>query len=182
MSTEPTALQVITAIGSVATPILVLFLAGIGWRFRASLERRFKLEDELRQDRIQTYNDILEPFVLLLMSETAWQSDPKNKSRDKNAIATQKLLSLEYRRKTFQMSLVGADEVVRAFNNLMQYFFQRPVQREGEMTSDEAKELMGLIGNFLLEIRRSMGNDATKLDHWEMLEYFISDARKYRFS
>jgi len=39
---------------------------------------------------------------------------------------------------------------------------------------------LGLVGSFLLEIRKSMGNEATELDNWEMLEWFITDARKYR--
>ncbi|MCL1478511.1 MAG: hypothetical protein MH219_13770 [Marinobacter sp.] len=116
-------LEVVTAIGAIATPILVLILSGIGWRIRAGLDRQFQLEDKLRDDRIETYNDILEPFVILFTSDAAWKSDPKNKSRDKNQIAQQKLLSQEYRRKAFKMSLVGSESVVTSYNDLMQYFF-----------------------------------------------------------
>ena len=81
---DPTWLDYVAAIGSAATPILVLFLTAIGWRIRSRLERQFSLEDKLREDRIGTYNQILEPFILLLMSDAAWQSDPKNKDVDRN--------------------------------------------------------------------------------------------------
>ena len=34
-------------------------------------------------------------------------------------------------------------------------------------------------GTLLLEIRRSMGNESSKLTNWQMLEWFITDVRKY---
>jgi hypothetical protein len=168
-----------TAIGSVATPILVLILTGVGWRMRKRLERRLELEDKLREDRISAYNQILEPFIILLTSDAAWKTDPKNKNKDKNAFATQRLLSLEYREQGFRLSLVGSDTVVKSYNDLMQYFFGRPDQAPAATEAD-VKEMMAFLGSFLLEIRKSMGNEATALDKWDMLEWFLADARKYR--
>lgn len=151
------------------------------------------MEDKLRDDRINAYNDILEPFVVLLMSDAAWKSDPKNKSKDKNTIATQTMLSLSYRRQAFKMSLVADDGVVKAYNDLMQYVYGMSDQADETAkgaaavsdTEVEAKlagtrELIALLGSFLLEIRKSMGNEATGLDKWDMLEWFMSDARKWR--
>ena len=40
--------------------------------------------------------------------------------------------------------------------------------------------MMSLIGLLLLEIRKSMGNEETKLNEWDMLEWFITDARKMK--
>ncbi|MBU1262092.1 hypothetical protein KKG61_01830 [bacterium] len=180
MDSGPTWIELITAIGAIATPILILVLSGIGWRIRTSLERRFELEDKLREDRIETYNDILEPFVILFISDTAWKTDPENKNRDKNLIAKQKLHSLEYRRKASKMSLVGSDAVVKTYNDLMQHFFQRGDKTDQPVTESEAKEIMSLVGKFFLEIRKSMGNEITRLDHWQMLEWFIADARRFR--
>jgi hypothetical protein len=90
------------------------------------------------------------------------------------------MLSLEYRQKAFRLSLVGSDSVVLAYNNLMQYFYQRNDQTQQPPAPVDVKEMMSLLGRFLLEIRRSMGNEATKLDNWGMLEWFLTDARKYR--
>ena len=172
-------LDYVTAIGAVATPLLVLALTTVGWLVRKRFERRLDLEDKLREDRIQTYNRILEPFVILLMTKAAWQTDPKNKGKNKDVLATQKMLSLEYRQTASKMSLVGADAAVKAYNNLMQYFFERGDIGDNA-SPDEAKQMVDLLGRFLLEIRRSMGNEATTLDHWDMLEWFIKDARKFR--
>jgi hypothetical protein len=170
-------LPYLTAIGSIATPILVLALTALGWRLRRRLERRLELEDKLRDDRIETYNDILEPFVILFTSDEAWKIDPENRNKDKNALAMQTMLSLEYRRKAFKLSLVASDSVVGAYNNLMQFFFQRAGHDPSEA---DIKEMLSLMGAFLLEIRRSVGNESTRLDNWQMLEWFLTDARQYR--
>jgi hypothetical protein len=194
-------IQVVTAIGAVATPILILILTGIGRGIGMRLERRLEredklrerqlvredrlldrqleLQDKLREDRITTYNKILEPFVIFLTTDAAWKVDPKNKSRDKNTVAQQALLSLEYRREAFKMSLVGSDGVVASYNDLMQYFYQLGTGGE-TMGVDRVKDISRLLGRFLLEIRKSMGNEATELDHWQMLEWFMVDARAYR--
>ncbi len=181
---EPTWLDYLSAVGAVATPILILVLAGVGWKIRHQLERRFELEDKLREDRIQAYNEILEPFIMLLMSDAAWKADPKSKGKDKNQLAMQAMLSLAYRRHAFKMALVGGDAVVKSYNDLMQYVFNMGADAGEEADTDaklsNAYDLIGLLGKFLLEIRRSMGNESTSLDHWQMLEWFITDARKMR--
>lgn len=171
-------LDYLSAIGSVATPILVLVLTGVGWKYRQSMERKIKLEEKLRDDRIEIYNKILEPFILLLMTDAAWESDKKNKGKDKNAIATSQVLSLDYRKTSFKLSLIGSDSVVIAFNNLFQHFYNLA---ESEVEEDINTAIMlKLLGNFLLEIRRSMGNETTSIDNWGMIEWFITDAREYR--
>jgi hypothetical protein len=178
---EKTWLDYISAIGSVATPILVLFLTAVGWKYRQSMERRVKLEEKLRDDRVEIYNQILEPFILLLMTDVAWQSDKKNKGKDKNEIAIAQMLSLDYRKSSFKLSLLGSDPVVTSFNDLMQHFYSQPDQ--SHVPSDQQlKKMMSLLGAFLLEIRKSMGNEATKIDNWGMLEWFMTDARKLRES
>jgi hypothetical protein len=173
---EKTWLDYVTAIGAIATPILVLALTGIGWRLRSRIERQLALEDKLREDRIGTYNLILKPFIMLMMNDFAWQLDPKNAGVDKNDTAMRALLSLDYREQGFRLSLVGSDPVVKSYNDLMQFFYNRA--ENAAPNEAEGIEMMRLLGQFLLEIRRSMGNEATTMTNWEMLEWFMSDARK----
>ena len=170
-------LDYVTAIGSVTTPLFVLLLTAVGWRLRQSIERRHELENKLHGDRIETYNKILEPFIILLMSDAAWEQDTKHRGKNKNDVAMTKMMSLEYRNTSFKLSLVGSDAVVTAYNNLFQFFFEQgadPVH-----TPDQLRNMLSLLGTFLLEIRRSMGNESSKLTNWQMLEWFITDARKY---
>ncbi len=174
-------LEWLTAIGSIATPLLVLVLSGIGYSVKTAIdrrttsqERRDSLEDQLRPERVANYDQIIEPFIILLMSEEAWKRNPANKG-DKNELATQKLLSLEYRIACFKMVFLGSDEVVRAYNALMQAFYGHDSQ-----TSLDPETLMRLLGSFLLQIRRSSSNQATKLNNIEMLEWLLKDAAEMK--
>jgi len=178
---DPTWLDYLSAMGAVATPLLVLGLTAVGWRIRHDMERRSDLEAKLREDRIAAYNQILEPFIVLLIADAAWKSNPENTGKDKNQLALQTMLSLDYRRHAFKMSLVGGDNVIKAYNNLMQHVFHLSdgTGAEGAPISDP-NQIIGLLGAFLLEIRRSMGNEKTALDQWDMLEWFLTDAKKMR--
>lgn len=172
-------LDIISAIGSVSTPIFVLILTAVGWKYRQSVERKMKLEEKLRDDRINIYNQILEPFIILLMTDAAWQSDKGNKGKDKHEIAATKMLSLDYRKVSFKLSLIGSDSVVSSFNDLMQHFYNK-ADNSQPPSSNQLRTMMSLLGSFLLEIRKSMGNETTKIDNWGMLEWFMTDARKMR--
>lgn len=171
-------LDYVTAFGAIATPVLVLLITGLGWKFRKSIDRRIELEDKLRDDRINSYNVILEPFTLLLMTQSAWEHDKQNKGKNKDDIAITKLLSLDYRRAAFKLSLVADDDVVLAYNELMQFFYSQ--EDPTAATDEKLKATLSLHGKFLLEIRKSMGNESTRLDHWQMLEWFMTDVRKIK--
>lgn len=170
-------LDYVVAIGSIATPIFVLALTAVGWKFRSSVERKMELDNQLREDRIEIYNQILEPFVILLMSEAAWAKDKRNKNKNKNDFAANEMLTLNYRRLGFRLSLLAPDPVVLAYNNLMQYFYNMGDNPPNDPDHGFLKDVLKLLGTFLVEIRKSMGNEATKLDHWDMCEWWMKDAR-----
>ena len=167
----------LVAIGSISTPIVVIIAGTIIWKYQQSIERKIKLEEQLHDDRIEIYNQLLEPFIILFMSDEAWLTDPKHKNKDKSKFAISKMLTLEYRITSSRLSLIGSDPVVSSYNNLMQHAFSLT---DNPSSINDPSEMISLLGNLLLEIRRSMGNEDTKLDNWAMLEWFITDARKYR--
>jgi len=181
-----------TAVGSTLTPILVLLLTGIGWHIKAKLERNHdedskaharirELEDKLRADRIETYNQLLEPFFVLFTSDAVFDSDPKFKGKNKEQLSIGKMLTVEYRKVGFKLSLVADDSVVRAYNKLMQFFYKG--EHEG-LSGDEllvkTSHWIKLLSELLLEIRKSMGNQHTSLTNWEMIEWFMTDADAMR--
>ncbi len=175
----------IAEIATLATPVLLAILGAVGWTLKNKIEasraerenqqaRIRELEDKLREDRISTYNSLLDPFFLLFTAEEALATDPKYKNKNKNDIAINRMLSFEYRQVGFRLSLVANDEVVRAYNSLMQFFYkidddQRPMEQK-------TAHWIALMTTLLLEIRRSMGNQSSKLDRWEMIEWFMKDA------
>jgi len=137
-------------IGSLLTPILLVISGFVVWRYQKATERRIKLEEQLRDERIDIYNQILEPFITLLMSDQAWQANPKNKKRDKVQIAVSRMLSLEYRKASFQLVLRGSDAVVHAYNNLM----KKAISGTPNDASD-GTDMIALFGTLLLKSERA---------------------------
>jgi hypothetical protein len=168
-------LNYITAIGSMATPILVLILTGVGWTIRKRVERAYKMEEKLRDDRIDVYNKILEPFIISLAPSEAFKNTEEYEGKPKNEIVVKKITSLDYKQNAFKLALMGSDNVVKAYNDLMQFFYQKQNNKK-----EDSEEIMNLLGNFLLEIRKSVGNEKTSLSNLEMLEGMITDIRKFK--
>jgi hypothetical protein len=194
---QPTALEIISVISSLATPILLLLLSGIGWFIGNRIERRTNqdklryeeererqkywrdLEQKLREDRISVYNAMLEPFIIIFTKDEAFANDKLYKNRSKTEVSNGMILSLDYKRNGFKLALMGSDNVVRAFNELMQYIYAQPKITD-ETKAEHTLKLMNILGTLLLEIRRSVGNETTKLDNLEMLEWMINDIRQLR--
>lgn len=85
---EKDLLDTISSIATLANPILLAFIGGIGWLIQHRIEttkakqdtqslRINELEDKLREDRIETYNLLLEPFFYSLQ-----QKKPPNKTQN----------------------------------------------------------------------------------------------------
>ncbi|MCY4353932.1 MAG: hypothetical protein OXC09_03980 [Truepera sp.] len=72
------------------------------------------------------------------------------------------------------MSLFASDEVVRAYNKLMQFFYK--YDPAGASDKKEAGiQGMKVFGGFLLAIRKSVGNETSSLGELEMLKWLIKD-------
>ena len=81
--------------------------------------------------------------------------------------------SSEYRKTGFDLMLVASDNVARSYVNLMKYTY------DAENDPDrEPSKMMGLFAQLLLEIRKSVGNEKTKLEKKEMLQWLIKDSDK----
>ena len=173
-------LDVVSAVGTIVTPLLVLILSGVGWRLKQQQEKSIRLEESLREDRIALYHRILEPFIIMLMSDAQWASDPKNKNKDKLAAGSKILLSLDYRRDTFGLSLMASDSVVKAYNEMFQNIYNRGESTEGS-SEEFYRDVLKNLGNFLLEVRKDMGQSKTELKFLDMLESFITDARDQKW-
>ena len=114
----------------------------------------------------------------MFTTEEAIKQDSKFRNQNKNDIAIKKMLSFEYRKIGFKLSLVATDPVIRAYNQLMQYFYNL----EGSQRSleEQISDWIALMATLLLEIRKSMGNEASNLNKWEMIEWFMKDTEKIK--
>lgn len=153
-------------------PLLVVVSGTVGgiitWFIRSRLEESRELERRLRDERSKVYIAILEPYIELFASISG--GDQREDRMDK---ITKKVLSVEYRKTIFELGLLGSDEVVRAYNDLMRYFFKL-----GTTEKQDMYENIRLWGTLRLEIRKSLGNKRTKLNAFDMLRGEIKDIDK----
>lgn len=193
----PTTLESIAAIGSIVTPFLIAALsAGILWfqrradaaqqREEEQRERAQRLEEGMRADRIEVYDAILEPFIVMFADVRGETNTggrrQKGKGQPKRS-ALEIMRSTEYRTAAFKLSLFASDDVVWAFNNLMQFAYQMPDSTESNSPSDDSNpqgtiELLRIFGELLLSIRKGVGNEDTQVGEFEMLEWLIIDLRQ----
>jgi hypothetical protein len=154
----------------VIIPIVTALIgAATIWIVQKNLQEKKEIERRLSEKRQETYRDILDPFIRMLTNLKAEELSKE----------VEKLKSYEYKKITFELNLVGSDEVVLAYNNLMQYIYriQRLHKSEGYEEKDPT-ELLRLWGNLMLEIRKSLGHKNTKLDEWDMFRGTIKDIDK----
>jgi len=59
----------------------------------------------------------------------------------------------------------------------MQFVYQPAGKRPN---GENAKKMLQLPGEFLRQMRVSVGNKGTKLDSLEMLEWLVTDIRQYQ--
>lgn len=92
-----------------------MVLGGIvTWFIKSRVEELQATEEKLRDERRKIYSEILEPYIRLF-------ADLKGQG---SAQAIKKITSYEYRKTAFELNLFGSDDVVMAYNNLMQYTYQ----------------------------------------------------------
>jgi hypothetical protein len=149
--------------------ILIIFLSS-GTIITIWYENRIKklnsIEEKLREDRRKIYFNLLIPFVKLFNKEN---------SRD-DSIAY--LMSEDYRRTSFEVTLIGSDAVVKAFGDLMQQTFKGPTKQREINKPDET---IVLFANLLLQIRKDLERNSTKLGKKDMLRHMITDIDNYDF-
>jgi hypothetical protein len=136
----------------VAAPVLVGFGGLVVWYVQSRVD--------LRPERRKVYGEILEPYIRVF-------ANAKDAAAQREA--AMQLQTFEYRKTAFDLSLFGADSVVRAYNDMMQYAFS------SSSSTPDAKKMMQLWGQLLLEIRKSLGNPSNELSEWDMLRGMITD-------
>ncbi len=140
-------------------PSLLLVLGGIvTWFLKARVEELRATEERLREERRKIYRQILDPYIHLFAN---------SKSQTQ---AIKEVTSYNYRKAAFELNLFGSDEVVRAYNSLMQHTYHAE-----SLGKEDPKEMMRLWGDLLLEIRKSVGNKKTKLKEFDMMRAMIKD-------
>ncbi len=145
--------------------VTTLFAALVGlavWFLQSRVEAARQATARLRDERRKIYADILDPYIKL----SSGIGDAKQTDQ-----VVKQIISYEYRKTAFELSLMGSDAVVLAFNEMLQAFYK--ADREGQKI--DPNDFIRLWGTVLLEIRKSIGEPRTKLKHKDMLRAMIKD-------
>lgn len=153
-------LSLIIGLGS---PVLLGIGGLISWLLKTRKEELQAIEERALEKRIDTYNQILHPFIVFFTNSV----DQATKDA-----ASKQIGSLEYRKAAFNLITFGSDQMVKSYNSMMQSFYKKEVESDPKATLEK-------FSNFILSIRKDVNNKNTKLDNWEMLEFMISDIDKY---
>lgn len=143
-------------------PVVGAAVGLIVWFVRSWVESIHRARERLHDERRRIYLDLLEPHIRILASR---------ESKKQLAEVTEFVQSYEYKRTAVEFNLVGSDNVVRAFNDMMQFFYHVDASKE----STSPKEFIKHWGGLLLEIRKNVGEPGTKLSERDMLRALIKD-------
>ncbi len=155
--------ELITLAATLGAPLLVFIGGLISWFFKTRKEDLQAIEERALERRIETYNTILHPLITMFANKS------NQKMKDK---AISEIGSVQYRKAGFNLITFGSDNMVNAYNSMMQAFYK------GESENDP-KETMRKFAIFLLSIRKDLYNKNTKLKEWDMLKFMITDIEKF---
>ena len=148
------------------SPILITVGGIITWFLKSRQESLQLVEQRAREKQLETYKKILDPYIIIL-TPTAKDSEKKK--------ALDTILTVDYKKASFDLITFGSDETVRSYNKIMQAFFKLPNQSE-----KEDWDILINFANLLLNIRKDLYSKTTTLKRSETLEFFITDIEKHR--
>lgn len=155
---------------AIISPILVTIGGSLTWILKAKREELLTQEEKARDFRIKTYETLLEPYIGMFTFNL-----PDHKKEKE----IQKMGRLDYKKAAFNLTTFGSDEVVKAFNSLMQSFYHNKVD-EFENKNDWGIMMLRVFSDFLLAIRRDLYSTKTKLKRSQLVEFMITDIKDYR--
>lgn len=145
----------------------VTALVGVAvWLFQSRIETIRRESERLHSDRRKIYTEVLELYIRLL-------SGTKNPAD--TVLGLQQAGTFDHRKAIFELTMMGADDVVTSFNNFVEYSFSA---RTPQARLD-SKHLLTLWARVLLAIRRDLGFRRTKLKEADMLRGQIMDVDQY---
>jgi hypothetical protein len=148
----------------VAVPVVSAIVGVLVWYVQSRIEAVRAERRRLQDERRKIYIAILEPYIRVL----AGIKKPTETSK-----AMKRMLSFEYRKVSYELNLMGSDEVIRANNAFMQLAYsagEKPITAEAWIKC---------WGGLLLAIRKDLGARKTELSTVEMLESQLTDAGAY---
>jgi len=131
--------------------------------YRNRISKLNLIQNKLREDRRNFYLELLEPYIFLFAKMPTLNQVTRTKEEELDLYNEflQKIISLEYKRTTFKLSLLGSVDVVKAYNNLTEFTALPNAQEQ----PDDKQIIILLYATLLLKIHKDLGSKNTLLKH-----------------
>lgn len=144
-------------------PIFAVIGGLVSWFLKSRKEELQAIEERALERRIETYNQILHPIIVLFASGASQKEKEK---------ASAQIATVEYRKAAFNLITFGSDEMVNSYNSMMQSFYKNEAETSPELV---LKKFAAVV----LSIRKDVYNKNTTLKEWDMLKFMITDIEKF---
>jgi hypothetical protein len=84
------------------------------------------------------------------------------------------ILEPGYKHLEFKLFLIGSDGVVQAYNRLKKHYYSQNENPDPE----SGKKAITLVAKLIAEIRKSVGNEDTKMTYKDAVWWLVKDADK----
>jgi hypothetical protein len=95
-------------------PVAAALVGFAVWYFQSRINKLHAAQAKLQDERRKVYSDVLSPMIRAFAGA---------KTKPELQKALREVTSFEYKKTVFEFNLIGSDDVVRAFNDMMQYFY-----------------------------------------------------------
>ncbi len=150
---------------NIIVPVTTLLIGAFTtYLVQKNLQEKRDIERRLSEKRHEMYMEILDIFTGSIIGEY-------NEQKVKEIA-----FSSKRKKKNVELALIGEDNVVKAYNELLGY----SAKLKQDKSKEKSYEDIRLFAKLLLEIRKSLGYKKTKLNDVDILKPFIIDAEKIR--
>ena len=146
-------------------PVLVLFLGGLGWIIKQELEKRRRVEEQLSQEKFQTYMIFVNAIFGVFHQQALDREKIKKPTKEPDLIVQLQ----EFSKKVI---FYGSDEVIREYQAFMAYLQEHA--QEGDLAA--SSEAMGKV---ITAIRKDMGYPNTKFTPKTLVKQLLNDYHKH---
>ena len=137
---------------TIGAALLMGISATVSWFVKTKYEELRAAEERLSEERRRIYTKIIDPLLDVIA-----ELEGKGSTN-----ASETVNSYEYRKATFDLILIGDDNVIWAFNRILDYEYSTNTKNFNR------DKMISSVAELYLEIRKSITRNKTKINTEDM--------------
>lgn len=161
-------------VGLQASLVWTAVLGAAAWSIRSSIEQRRAYQRLLADKKREQYFEFLD-FLNHFIEGSQQESSNDVSNAGGGSQHARSIPIAEFRKWSLRLTLIGSDDVVRAWNTAR-------LSRVAQTDSDESVETLRKWGRLWLAMRKDCGHPDTQLKTSEILASFVNDVDKHHIA